>query len=313
MNVLVTGGAGFIGSHLVRELINFGVTPVVLDNLSTGRRENVPEDTPFYEMDVRDDALAEVLQKEEIDGVVHLAGQTMVDASIKDPANDADENILGMISVLEAVRKTSVKRVIFSSSAAAYGDVDPNELPILESHPLNPMSFYGLSKITAENYLSLYNALYGIEYVVLRFANVYGERQGDGGEGGVISIFTKKLAENENITIFGDGEQTRDFIYAGDIARGIVAALETTNINTAYNLCGETETSLRELVSVLSKIKEENIIPNYAEERPGDIRRSVLSAQKAERGLSFRAKTPLKDGLMKTFKYFEQRIKEKNQ
>ena len=313
MKILVTGGAGFIGSHLTRELLNENFEVCVVDNLSTGRRENLPENVKFFEIDVKDERLSGFLNGEKIEAIVHLAGQTMVDASIKDPANDADENILGMISVLEAVRKTSVKRVIFSSSAAAYGDVDPNELPILESHPLNPMSFYGLSKITAENYLSLYNVLYGIEYVVLRFANVYGERQGDGGEGGVISIFTKKLAENENITIFGDGEQTRDFIYAGDIARGIVAALETTNINTAYNLCGETETSLRELVSVLSKIKGENIIPNYAEERPGDIRRSVLSAQKAERGLSFRAKTPLKDGLMKTFKYFEQRVKEKNQ
>ncbi|MBR3623120.1 MAG: NAD-dependent epimerase/dehydratase family protein, partial [Selenomonadaceae bacterium] len=210
-------------------------------------------------------------------------------------------------------RQGGVKRVLFSSTAAAYGDVPERDLPIKEAHKLAPMSFYGLSKVTAERYLELYHERFGLDYVVLRFANVYGERQGDGGEGGVISIFTKKLAENENITIFGDGEQTRDFIYAGDIARGIVAALETTNINTAYNLCGETETSLRELVSVLSKIKGENIIPNYAEERPGDIRRSVLSAQKAERGLSFRAKTPLKDGLMKTFKYFEQRVKEKNQ
>lgn len=305
MKILVTGGAGFIGSHLTRELLKENYEVVVADNLSTGRRENLPENVKFFETDVRDKKLFEILQQEKIEKIVHLAGQTMVDASIKDPGNDANQNIIGIINVLEASRYNNVNRIIFSSTAASYGDVDINELPILEKHLLSPMSFYGLSKVTAEKYLALYNALYGMDYVVLRFANVYGERQGDGGEGGVISIFTKKLANDENITIFGDGEQTRDFIYAGDIAKGVVAALKTNNVNTAYNLSSETETSLRELVSILSEIKGENIIPHYEKERPGDIRRSMLSAEKAKRGLSWKAQMKLIDGLRLTFDYFK--------
>lgn len=308
LRVLVTGGAGFIGSHLTRELLSENHEVFVIDNLSTGRRENLPEGVAFFEMDIRDKKVAEILQREEIDSVAHLAGQTTVDASIKDPQNDADQNIVGIINLLESVRKSKVARIVFSSTAASYGDVDTNELPILESQKLNPMSFYGLSKVTAEKYIAMYHNLYGLNYVVLRFANVYGERQGDGGEGGVISIFTKNLANNKGITIFGDGEQTRDFVYAGDIARGIIAALKTDNVNTAYNLSNETETSLRELVSVLSDIKGENIIPSYEKERPGDIRRSVLSAKKAARGLSWSAKVGLKEGLLKTFNYFREKI-----
>lgn len=311
MKILVTGGAGFIGSHLTDALIRENAEVYVLDNLSSGRRENVPQRAKFFEMDVRDEKIAEIIGREGIDAIVHLAGQTMVDASIKNPQNDATQNIVGIINVLEGARKNGVNRVIFSSTAAAYGDVDSNDLPILESHALNPMSCYGLSKVTAEKYLALYSSLYGVNYVILRFANVYGERQGDGGEGGVISIFTKKLAKGKNITIYGDGEQTRDFVYAGDIARGIIAALRTENTNTAYNLSGETETSLRELVSILSEIKGENIIPDYEKERPGDIRRSILSSQKAQRGLSWNAKMKLKDGLKLTYNYFLQKTNKK--
>ena len=311
MKILVTGGAGFIGSHLTRALISENFEVVALDNLSGGRLENVPSEAKFIEADVRDANFAEIIEREGIDAIVHLAGQTMVDSSIKDPQNDAQQNIVGIINVLEGARKSGVGRVIFSSSAASYGDVDLTELPILESRALNPMSFYGLSKVTAEKYLALYNSLYGVNYVILRFANVYGERQGDGGEGGVISIFTKKLASGEKITIYGDGEQTRDFVYAGDIAKGIIAAIKTENVNTAYNLSGETETSLRELVSILSDIKGENIIPNYEKARPGDIRRSALSAQKALRGLSWRANMKLEGGLRLTYDYFLQKANKK--
>lgn len=307
MRVLVTGGAGFIGSHLTRELIKENYEVFVIDNLSTGRRENVSAGVKFFEADIRDKKIFEVIRGEKIETVVHLAGQTMVDASIKDPMNDANQNIAGIINLLESSKSSEVKRIIFSSTAASYGDVDSSELPILENHTLNPMSFYGLSKVTAEKYLAIYNSLYGINYVVLRFANVYGERQGDGGEGGVISIFAKKIANNESITIFGDGEQTRDFIYAGDIAKGIVAAIKTDNVNTAYNLSSETETNLKELVSMLSEIKGKNIIPNYAKERKGDIRRSSLSAKKSAEGLFWKAQTNLFDGLKLTFDYFKNR------
>ena len=304
MNILVTGGAGFIGSHLVRHLLAKGENVTALDNLSTGLAENLPPEAKLVEMDILDEELPKVVAAGAFDAIVHLAAQTMVDTSIKNPLLDTRENLLGTVQVLEAARAANVKRVIFASTAAAYGDVKEDDLPVREAQPTEPMSFYGLSKLSVEKYLEMYEKLYGMEYVVLRFANVYGERQGDGGEGGVISIFAKAVAEGRDITIYGDGEQTRDFVYAGDIAEGILAALRTEEVNAAYNLSTQTETSLRELVSLLAEIRGREIVPKYGAEREGDIYKSMLSNSRARRGLDWQPATTLADGLRRTYEYF---------
>ena len=306
MNIFVTGGAGFIGSHLVRHLLAEGNTVTALDNLSTGLRENLPEDKnlTFIEADVNSEILETTVLSGHFDAIVHLAGQTMVNISIDDPVNDAEQNVLNTVRLLEAARKGNVKRIVFASTAAAYGNVAESELPIRESRALEPMSFYGLSKITVEKYLDMYQQVFGLDYVVLRFANVYGERQGDGGEGGVISIFTKRIAAGQDITIFGDGEQTRDFVYAGDIADGIIAALKTEDVNVAYNLSTQTEISLRELISVLSRIAGRKIIPKYGPERAGDIYKSMLSNGRAKMGLDREPKISLEEGLKRTYQHF---------
>ena len=304
MNILVTGGAGFIGSHLVRLLLAKGERVTALDNLSTGLAQNLPPEVKFIEMDILDAKLAEVVAAGSFDAIVHLAAQTMVDTSIKDPLLDARENLLGTVHVLEAARAANVGRVIFASTAAVYGDVKEDDLPVREAQPTAPMSFYGLSKLAVEKYIEMYRRLYGLDYIVLRFANVYGERQGDGGEGGVISIFAKAVAEGRDITIYGDGEQTRDFIYAGDVAQGIYAALQTEETNAAYNLSTQTETSLRELVSLLASIRGKEIIPKYGPEREGDIYKSMLANSRARRGLAWQPATPLADGLKRTYQYF---------
>lgn len=236
MKILVTGGAGFIGSHLVRKLISLKHDITVIDNLSMGTLEHLPtEGYIFWHMDVREISIRKKIEKAHFDAIVHLAAQTMVDSSIQDPYFDANENVMGTVNVLEAARKSGVSRVIFASTAAVYGDKEEAFLPLQEDLPLKPLSFYGLTKLTIERYLELYHMLYGMNYVILRFANVYGERQGDTGEGGVISIFAKRIAEDKDLTIFGDGGQTRDFIYAGDIAAGIVQALSTEHVNDVYN------------------------------------------------------------------------------
>ena len=304
MKILVTGGAGFIGSHLMRKLQNVGYEAVALDNLSTGLRENLLPDMKLVVMDVHDKAVEDLFQKERFDAVVHLAAQTLVSDSMIDPENDMYQNVAGTVRILECCRKYEVKRVIFSSSAAIYGDVDEKALPISETLPQTPLSFYGLTKKTAENYLELYHLAYGLDYVVLRFANVYGERQGDGGEGGVISIFTKRLAQEKGITIFGDGQQTRDFVYAGDIADGIITALTTDAKNTAYNLSTTEETSLNELVQILSRIEGKEIIPTYDKPREGDIYRSSLSNAKAICNLDWKPKVSLKEGLRRVLEDF---------
>ena len=304
MNILVTGGAGFIGSHLVRHLLAKGEQVTALDNLSTGLAENLPPEAKLVEMDILDEELPKVVAAGAFDAIVHLAAQTMVDTSIKDPLLDTRENLLGTVHVLEAARAANVKRVIFASTAAAYGDVKEDDLPVREAQPTEPMSFYGLSKLSVEKYLEMYRKIYGMEYVVLRFANVYGERQGDGGEGGVISIFAKAVAEGRDITIYGDGEQTRDFVYAGDIAEGIWAALRTEEVNAAYNLSTQTETSLRELVSLLAEIRGREIVPKYGAEREGDIYKSMLSNSRARRGLDWQPATTLVEGLRRTYEYF---------
>lgn len=313
MKVLVTGGAGFIGSHLMRYLCAQGDAPVALDDLSSGRRENLEPGMELVEMDVCGEGLAGVVATGQFDAIVHLAGQTLVARSIESPAEDAARNVLGTIRVLEAARQSGVKRVVFASTAAVYGDVQERELPVRESRACEPMSFYGLSKRTAERYMALYHESFGLDYVALRFANVYGERQGDGGEGGVISIFSRLVAEGKEITIFGDGEQTRDFIYAGDVAAGIRAALVTPQANLAYNLGSETQTSLRALVHILSDVAGRPIIPKYGPERPGDIYKSALSHARARRGLAWTPSVPLAEGLQRTYAYFLARAEAKNE
>lgn len=308
MKILVTGGAGFIGSHLMRKLKEAGHEAVALDNLSTGLRENLLPDMKLVVMDIHDKAVEDVFQKEHFDAVVHLAAQTLVSDSMTDPENDMYQNVAGTVRILECCRKNDVKRIIFSSSAATYGDVDEKALPISETLPQAPLSFYGLTKKTAEKYLELYHLAYGLDYVVLRFANVYGERQGDGGEGGVISIFTKRLAQGKGITIFGDGKQTRDFVYAGDIADGIIDALTTDAKNTAYNLSTTEETSLNELVQILSRIAGKDITLAYDKPREGDIYRSSLNNAKAICNLGWKPKVSLEEGLRRTFEDFKKKF-----
>ena len=304
MHILVTGGAGFIGSHLVRQLLDAQHTVVVLDDMSTGSVEHLSGlDILLWQQDVRDSEIVQQIVFENFDVIVHLAAQTMVDVSIKEPVFDASENIMGTLNVLEAARQCGA-RVIFASTAAAYGDVAETDLPVKESQALHPQSFYGLTKVGAEKYLQLYHDIYGLDYVVCRFANVYGERQGDKGEGGVISIFAKRIAAGEDITIFGDGEQTRDFIYAGDIARGICKAITTEHVNTVYNLSTQTEISLLHLVKVMSDIMGEKIEPHFDVPREGDIYRSVLSNEKAALYLDWKPECSLEEGLEKTLKYF---------
>ena len=309
MNVLVTGGAGFIGSHLVRQLLDAEHQVTVLDNVSTGTWQHLPQgkDTcTCWEMDIRDKAAREKIEQGKFDVIVQLAGQTMVDVSIKDPEFDASENIMGTINVLEAARNSGVKRIIFASTAAAYGDVTEDRLPIREEENLAPMSFYGLTKVAVEKYLKLYHDLYGMDYVALRFANVYGERQGDTGEGGVISIFAKRIAKDQGITVFGDGKQTRDFIYAGDIAAGIIAAMTTDKANAVYNLSNQTETSLLELIELMAKASGKTVEPAFAAPREGDINRSMLCNEAAVQNLNWQPKMDLAEGLARTINYFKE-------
>lgn len=229
--ILVTGGAGFIGSHILEKCSEVpGLSVTVLDNLSSGFKEYVPLSMNLVQMDVRDKALIDFLLQEKFDTVIHLAAQTLVPFSMEYPLVDADINIKGLINLLEGCRKSGVKRIIFSSSAAVYGD--NQHLPLTEKEIPAPTSFYGLSKVTAESYIRLYCLLYGMHGIILRFANVYGERQGETGEGGVISIFARLLHEHKPLTVFGDGQQTRDFIYVGDIAETMVRSLSYEGLAT---------------------------------------------------------------------------------
>ncbi len=306
MKVLVTGGAGFIGSHLVRQLLAAQHSVTVMDNVSTGLWQHLPDaDCERLELDIRMPAARQAIEDGKFDVIVHLAGQTMVDVSVKDPAFDAEENVMGTVNVLEGARNSGVKRVIFASTAAAYGDVAEEQLPIKESEQLSPMSFYGLTKVTVEKYLQLYHDLYGLDYVALRFANVYGERQGDSGEGGVISIFAKRIAKGQDITVFGDGKQTRDFIYAGDIAAGIIKAMTTDKANTVYNLSTQTETSLLQLIEIMGKAAKVSIQPQFAAPREGDINRSMLCNERAIAGLGWQPQMSLAEGLARTIAYFK--------
>ena len=299
MRILVTGGAGFIGFHVVEQLVRANHSVTILDNLSTGLTSNIHREAVFINLDIRSHQVADVFREGRFDGVIHLAAQTMVPKSLSDPHYDCDVNIMGTVNVLEACRLSEVKKIVFASSAAVYGDV--SAVPIAETVGGEPSSFYGLSKLTIEKYLALYQQLFGLEYAALRYANVYGERQGDGGEGGVISIFTRKIRAGQELTVFGTGEQTRDFIYAGDVAQANIAALLTPGQSGVYNISTECETSVNELISLLSEISRRQAQVKSLPVREGDIFRSSLANRKAKACFNWQPVMSLREGLTRTY------------
>ena len=310
MKILVTGGAGFIGSHLLQLLQGQqDVEVVVYDNLSSGRREHVPKAIRLVEGDVRDaEGLANLFASEAFDSVVHLAAQTMVPYSLSHPEEDCQINLLGLINILECCRKYAVKHIVFSSSAAVYGD--NLNIPLHEEEKPMPTSAYGITKMASEHYLRMYHDLYGLNTTVLRFANVYGERQGAGGEGGVVSIFCKLLAAGQGVTVFGNGEQTRDFVYAGDIAEALWRGSQLEG-HHVINISTQKETSVNQLLAAFKQAVGREFPVQYAPIREGDIFRSVLANGRCVELLGFCPAMNLQEGVARTYADYLQKIGDK--
>jgi UDP-glucose 4-epimerase len=302
MKILVTGGAGFIASHVVDAYVKEGFEVVVVDDLSTGRLSNLNPEVTFYKLDIRSPQLAEVFKKEKPDYINHHAAQMDVRRSVLDPLFDANVNILGSINLIECAKKFKVKRFIYiSTGGAVFGE--PEYLPCDENHPINPICQYGISKHTVEHYLFLYHLNYGLDYVVIRYPNVYGPRQDPCGEAGVAAIFTRAMLRGEQVTINGDGEQARDFVYVKDCARANVLALKTNNINTIYNIgCGQ-GTTVNEIFTLLKEITDYPRDPMYGPAKIGETRRIYLSAEKARRELGWIPIVDLEEGLKQTVEY----------
>ncbi len=294
MQILLTGGAGFIGSHLVDTLLDFGNKVYVIDDLSSGKLENLNRSATIYKMDICDQHLGELLRDIQPEIVFHLAAQVSVPRSVHNPYEDARVNVLGTVNLLDACVKAGVKRVVFSSSAAVYGM--PQYLPINEAHSLNTISPYGASKAAAEEYIRLYQRMYDMNYIILRYANVYGPRQDAEGEGGVVSIFDRRLASREELTIFGSGEQTRDFVYIKDIVRANLAAASCSPNHTVNVSTGEA-TSINELAQTMISTTNTSVEIIHQPERQGDIQHSVLSPQLALEVMGWKPIYKLKDGL----------------
>jgi UDP-glucose 4-epimerase len=305
MNILVTGGAGFIGSHVLEQLnTKDDVQVVVYDNLSSGSASHVPEGMELVEADILDnEALEAVFAAHSFDAVIHLAAQTMVPFSVAHPLLDCQINLGGVLHVLECCRTYEVPHVLFSSSAAVYGD-NPH-VPLRETEPVLPTSPYGITKMTTEQYLRVYHDLYGIDATVFRFANVYGERQGEKGEGGVVSIFCKLLSQGKGVTVFGDGRQTRDFVYAGDIAHAIIGGLSLKGFHI-INVSTGKETSLHELIRCFALAVGTQVAVTYTTPRKGDILRSVLSNEALQQWLHLTPAMTLEQGIAKTYTWYKE-------
>lgn len=289
--VLVTGGAGFIGSHLVDLLIESGYEVLVVDNLSSGNCQNLNKNAKFYNMDINSSELEKVFEENKIDYVFHFAAQANVSFSTKYPTIDATENILGSINILNCCKKYGIKKFIPASTAAVYGI--PTHLPLNEEHDTTCLSFYGISKLTMEKYTQLF----GVDYVIFRFANVYGPRQSAHGEAGVVAIFADKMKNNEDITIFGDGEQTRDFVYVEDIAKACLRAIQSEVKNEVINVSTCEAISINKLYEIMAEKFNYKKTPHYQEERFGDIKHSILDNAKCRDLLEFNPKTSVEEGL----------------
>jgi UDP-glucose 4-epimerase len=304
MKVLVTGGAGFIGSHLADRLLSAGHEVVILDDLSTGHVEHLHPDARFYQMDVQSPWLDELFKIERPEAVLHQAAQASVRRSVADPVFDASVNVLGTVTLLEASVRHGVRRFLFASTGGAlYGDADV--IPTPEDYPTLPVSPYGASKLGAEVYLRTFHAVHGLSYAALRYANVYGPRQDPHGEAGVVAIFARRLLSGETARINGDGKQTRDFVYVGDIAEANARALTSEAVGS-FNVGTGVETDINTIFQLLKRATGNNQPEAHGPAMAGEQRRSVVDARKIDKVMGWRPRTSLEAGLDATVRYFRQ-------
>jgi UDP-glucose 4-epimerase len=306
VKVVVSGGAGFIGSHVCDLLLDAGHRVFAVDDLSTGRRENLGPQVRLLVADIRTREASDLVRTERPDALFHLAAQMDVRWSVEHPAFDAESNILGLLNLLEACRQAGVGKVVFSSTGGAiYGEQE--SFPAPETHPTRPVSPYGVSKAAGELYLGYYRAQYGLRSVSLRYANVYGPRQNPHGEAGVVAIFSQRLVRRQPCTIFGTGRQTRDFVYALDVARANLLALER-EVEGPVNIGTGVETEVNTLYAQLAAAAGANdAAPSYAAAKPGEQLRSSVDPSLAARVLGWTPRTPLAEGLGRTVAWFRER------
>jgi UDP-glucose 4-epimerase len=301
--ILVTGGAGFIGSHVVDQFIGKGFEVVVLDDLSTGRASNLNPAARFYQLDIRDPKIRDVFEAEKPDYISHHAAQMDVRRSVAQPLFDADVNILGSINLIECAKEFGVKRFVYiSTGGAVYGE--PERVPCEETDPINPICQYGASKHTVEHYLFMYHVNYGLNYTVLRYPNVFGPRQDPHGEAGVVAIFTGKMMAGESVIINGDGNQTRDFVYVSDCALANYLAVSVEHQPGIYNLGWGLPTSVNDIFFTLAKVTEYTLPVQYGPAKVGETRHIYLNAARAKRDLGWSASVSLEEGLRRTVDYF---------
>jgi UDP-glucose 4-epimerase len=307
MKILVTGGAGFIGSHVVDTFLAAGHEVAVVDNLSTGNRAWVNPRAKLHAVDLRSGRLAEVFAAERPEVVAHLAAQAAVSRSVTDPVFDASVNVGGGLNLLDCCRRFGVHRMIYSSSGGAgYGDTDV--LPTPETHPSLPMSPYGITKVAMELYVGAWTQIFGMSGISLRYANIYGPRQNHQGEAGVVAIFCHRLLTDQAPVINGDGGQTRDFVYVGDVARANLLALERSDATGGINIATGIETSVNDIYAGIKSAAGSSVAAQYGPARPGEQRRSCLDPKLAERILGWRPTVTLDEGLTRTYDFFRKEL-----
>lgn len=305
MNIIVTGGAGFIGSHVADAFIKEGHRVIIIDNLSTGREENINPKAEFHKLNINDPEVEDIFKNNKIDILDHHAAQIDVRKSVADPVFDADTNIIGAIKLMEYGRKYGVKKVIFSSTGGAiYGE--PDYIPVDEKHPTRPMAPYGTSKLCFEQYLLYYNRLYNTDFTILRYANIYGPRQDPHGEAGVVAIFSNIMLEGKQPKIFGDGESTRDYLCVFDVVKANLMALEKGS-GEIYNLGTGKETSVNELFENMRAVMKIDLEPIYAPARLGEVERIALDNTKAREKFGWKPDYNLDKGLAMTIDFFASR------
>ncbi|QQR79032.1 MAG: NAD-dependent epimerase/dehydratase family protein [Candidatus Moraniibacteriota bacterium] len=310
MRILITGGAGFIGSHVADALIDRGHRVTIIDNLSSGSEENVNRRAKFYKVDIGNrKRLEKIFETTEPEAVLHFAAQINVRASVEDPSADAATNILGSLSLIELSAKHKVKKFIFSSTGGAmFDDTAPRPTP--ESVPAAPLSPYGIAKLTTEHYLRFFHQVHGLPYIVLRYANVYGPRQNAHGEAGVVSIFLTRLLDGQTPTINGDGLQTRDYVYVGDVAQANMLALDATISEGVFHIGTGIETSVNDIFRMLNWQFGKAFEESHGPAKSGEIKASALAAGKAKTVLQWEPKVALSEGLVATATWFKARSRE---